>query len=72
MGGEIDGGIILDELTYAVECLSGCVNVFEDDAQLVGLQGSVAIGHVAMEQIVESLILSNDDAVALLVEVNKS
>jgi len=64
MGGEIDGGILHDELADAVERLAGGLLVLEDDAQLVGLEGSVAIGDVAVEHIEEAVVLGNDDAVA--------
>ena len=67
VGGEIDGGIVLDESADAVEGLAGCRLVLEDDRELVGLQCSIAIGDVAVEHVVESVVLQNDDAVALSV-----
>ena len=65
VGGEIDGGIVLDESADAVKGLAGCCLVVEDDREFVGFQGSVAVGDVAVEHVVESIVLQNDDAVAL-------
>ena len=67
MGGEIDGGLVLDELTYTVKGLAGSLDILEDDAEFVGLQGDVAIGHITVEHIEEPVVLGYDDAVSFSV-----
>jgi hypothetical protein len=64
MGGKIHGGVVLDELSHAVECLAGGFLVLIDDGELVGLERGVAVGHIAVEHVVEAVHLGNDDAVA--------
>lgn len=64
MGGEIDRGIVLDELTYAVQGLTRCIYILENDAEFVGFQSCIAVGHVAMEHIIEIILLGDDDAIA--------
>ena len=65
MSGEVYGGILADELAHTVERLAGSLFILEDNAQFVGFQGCVAVGHVAVEHIVETVVFGNDDAVAL-------
>ena len=65
VGGEIDGGIVLDESADAVEGLAGCSLILKDDGELIGLQGSIAVGDVTVEHVVETIVLQDDNAVAL-------
>ena len=64
MGGEIDGGIVLDELINTVEGLAGGLDILEDDTEFIGFQGSIAVGHIAVEHIEQALVFDDDDAIA--------
>ncbi len=36
-----------DEITYAVECRTGCILILENDGELVGFQGCITVGDIA-------------------------
>ena len=65
MGGEIDCGVLLNELAYTIESLARSFDILEDDTEFVGLQGCIAVGHVAVEHVEQPFVLCNDDAVAI-------
>ena len=65
MGGEIDGGLVFDELAHTVEGLAGGLDVLEDDTEFVRFQSDVGVGHIAVEHVEETVVLGNDDAVAV-------
>ena len=64
MGGEVDGGVVLDKLPNHIQRNAGGLDIVKDDGKLVGLQGSVRVGNVAMEQVVQAFAFGHNDAVA--------